>query len=62
MNTQNMEVNLAINELSNNIKLIEDEQEKINNKETFQVLLINNQQEDADYYIYCVDYMMKSVT
>lgn len=36
-------------------------QEKINNKETFQVLLINNQQEDADYYIYCVDYMMKSV-
>lgn len=39
----------------------EELKEKIDNKETFQVLLINNKQKDANYYIYCVDYMMKSV-
>lgn len=33
----------------------DDLMEKINNKETFQVLVINSKQTDANYYIYCVN-------
>ena len=36
-------------------------EEKINNKEEFQLLVISNTQQDSNYFIYCVDYMMKSV-
>ena len=35
---------------------------KINNKEKFQVLFINKGQHDADYYIYCVDDIAKTLT
>lgn len=34
---------------------------KINNKEKFQVLFINKGQHDADYYIYCVDDIAKTL-
>lgn len=35
--------------------------EKINNKEDFQLLIINNNQTDANYYIYCVDDIVKTL-
>lgn len=40
---------------------IKDVKQKINNKENFQLLLINKYQEDADYYIYCVDDIIKDL-
>lgn len=35
--------------------------EKINNKEKFQLLLISDYYQDADYYIYCVDAIVKEI-
>ena len=34
-------------------------QEKVNNGEEFEVLLINEKQEGANYFIYCVDLIVK---
>ena len=34
-------------------------QEKVNNGEEFEVLLINDKQEEANYFIYCVDLIVK---
>lgn len=35
--------------------------EKINNKENFYLVLINNSQENANYYIYCVDDIVREI-
>lgn len=41
---------------------IDDLKTKVNNKEKFQVLFINSRQNDADYYIYCVDDIVKTLS